>query len=194
VRNFETDSMLPKKILYRLLILTIAFSSCQATPPLTNTSYNRAKKNFEFSADELKSVGIDTSDIYKAYSSWIGSYDFDSNERKNYSKREDVRDIYGSPPTQNEFIKFQSEGKIDFYYLSKEIPMTNDLFQQNSGLTGVYDIHKDVIHIKRYLGIGHGPKLVRGKIKIKGDTLHLIEKGGGYNFHVYYIKTDFVND
>ncbi len=149
-------------------------------------------KNNEFSQAELVSVGIDTSDYFIAYSNWIGPYNFESAEREDYRIK---NDSYDSPMAENKFIRFGSDGTLEFYSISRNELLRGESLNQQRTMVGVYDIHKNLIHTKRYLGIGHGPKLIRGKIRIEGDTLHFIEKMNiGVNSpHRQYIKTDLDN-
>lgn len=147
----------------------------------------------EFSDHEISSVSIDTTAVYKLYSSWTGDYKFNSKTKENFYIANEVKDIYGNKSASAEFVRIHKNSKLDFYYYPNSDTLDCNLFEKNSNNIGIYDIHNDQIYTKRFLGIGHSGKLIRGKVLVKEDTLHLIEKRLGRTHHNKYIKTECSN-
>ena len=144
-----------------------------------------------FSPNELLSVSIEPNNIYKLHSYWIGSYEFKSQTKKQFSKIEDYRDIYGNGLENDKFIKINKNRKLSFYLKPRNDEINCESFEKNNpNSIGIYDIHNEIIHTKRALWIGHSKKLIRGKALIKKDTIHLMEKLSNFTKHYQYVKVN----
>lgn len=173
--------------LFCLLFLLLFADASYGQKDPTVRSYNRAKKGHTFSPTELAAVGIDTSKTYKLHSNWLGPYDFDSEERNNYTLLSQAKDIYGGSLTSIEVVQFKGDGTIRFLYPKNQQPLSLSKEDVISQLTGGFDINKEQLHTQRFLGRGHTQQLTKGMAQIIGDTLHLIEKMNGFNMHSQYV-------
>ena len=135
----------------------------------------------------LEELGIDTSKTFKLHSNWLGPYDFDSEERSNYTLLSQAKDIYGGSLTSIEVVQFKGDGTIRFLYPKNQQPLSLSKEDVISQLTGSFDINKEQLYTQRFLGRGHTQQLTKGKAQIQGDTLHLIEKMNGFNMHSQYV-------
>ncbi|MGJ8551252.1 hypothetical protein [Winogradskyella wichelsiae] len=178
--------MIFKRVLYLLIpFFTLILISCKNYVISANDKAFESKLPYS----ELSSVSIDTSAIYRLYSTWEGkgNYEFDSTVKENFGIVNEIKNINSTHSSTIQFVKINNNRKLNFYYLNNPEKMNCDFLKTDSGSLGIYDINNEIIYTKRVLGIGHSGKLIRGKALITLDTLHLIEERV---YHSKYVRID----
>lgn len=175
-----------------VVILIALVSSCYGS---YITKYHRIHPtNPNFSIAHLEKPSLDSliiSSIYEYYSFWIGDNDFNSKRREYYQLISESKLYDGTPSKVSSFIRFYKNGNISFMYRYKDSIINKNTFNPLRGELGKLRVSEDsnILITEQFTQVGQSLTYVRGKLKIKGDTIHQIEKTAGrYRHHVYVRK------
>lgn len=188
--------MKPK--IFIISVLVISLYSCIRLYR-NNEGVLRPKKiNFKLKKEQNldKFHLIDTLCVYELYATWLGDYNFYSTRKEDYVLMDEYRYYNGDLANFKIFLRFYSNGNVSFFSHQKTKVLSKETFNPANGIIGVSSFDYDVLFIEEFSFRGHEGQYIMNKVKIKGDTIHLIGKLSGFytGKHKIFIKKEIAKE